>query len=390
MFRAISTILFLVALAAGCGDLPTDVMEEGAGDFTATEPLRCDSDGGITIGQTRSGRLEHGDCASHPGGWFDRWTLTLDRAADVRIDMTSGTFDTVLELLDASGYGIAYNDDALGTLNSRIVTSLGPGTYAVIARTYQAGAGGAYELAVEESEGCGEGPHQIVLGVELGGEITGDDCLLDHWALTDSLSLTLTEDARIDFVVKSTDFRPLIIVRDEQRRDVLFAVDETGGGVAQGRATLGAGTYGVYVVSDGPALGSYQLLAEEVACEEPLPISMGETVEGTLDEGDCVRSGGAFRDVWALELDAERTVRVDLESADFDAWVAVIDEEGREVAVDDDSGPGFDASLLVTLPAGRYRILASSFGPGGVGSYTLMVAEETVATAIAAAAARDG
>lgn len=388
MFRAIPTILVL-ALAAGCGDLPTDVMEEGFGNFTATEPLGCDPDGGIAIGQTRSGRLEQGDCASHPGGWFDRWTLTLDRAADVRIDMTSGTFDTVLELLDASGYMIAYNDDALGTLNSRIVTSLGPGSYAVIARTYGAGAGGAYELAVGESEGCGEGP-EIVLGEELGGEITGDDCLLDHWALTDSLSLTLTEDARVDFVVKSTDFRPLIIVRDEQRRDVLFAVDETGAGIAQGRATLGAGTYGVYIVSDGPELGSYQLLVEEVACEEPLPVPMGEAVEGTLDEGDCVRSGGAFRDAWELELAAERTVRIDLESADFDAWVAVIDEEGREIAVDDDSGSGFDASLLVTLPAGRYRILASSFGPGGVGSYTLTVAEETVATAAAAAGARDG
>jgi serine protease Do len=100
-----------------------------------------------------------------------------------------------------------------------------------------------------------------------------------------------------------------------------------------------------------------------------------------LDEGDCVREGGQFRDAWALDVEARRTVRVDLESDDFDAWVSVVDEEGREIASDDDSGTGFDASLMVTLPAGRYRILASSYGPGAVGAYTLTVAEVAAAGA---------
>lgn len=377
---AIAMLPLLTALASGCGDLPMDVMEEQPEGFTPVSPLECRAAGDIAMGQARSGRIEEGDCADYGGGRFDRWTLDLEGRAAVRIDMTSGAFDTVLELLDASGYGIAYNDDASGTLDSRIVTSLEPGTYAVIARTYAPGALGAYQLRVQEAEGCVEGP-EIVLGEEIAGEITDGDCLLDQWAPMDSLSLTLSEAARLDFVVKSTDFRPLIIVRDEYRRDVLFAFDGTGSGTVQGRATLGAGAYAVYIVADGPELGSYRLLVDEVACDEPRSVSMGDAVQGTLDQGDCIREDGQFREAWVLDLDAGHTVRVDLESDDFDAWVSVMDEEGREIASDDDSGAGFDASVVVTLPAGRYRILASSYGPDAVGRYTLTVTEVPAAGA---------
>jgi hypothetical protein len=104
---AIATLPVLVGLAAGCGDLPTEAMEEGGASFTPTAPHDCESAGDIALGQTRSGRIEQGDCSSYEGGRFDRWTLTLDSDADVRIDLTSRAFDTVLELLDASGYGIA-------------------------------------------------------------------------------------------------------------------------------------------------------------------------------------------------------------------------------------------------------------------------------------------
>ena len=202
------------------------------------------------------------------------------------------------------------------------------------------------------------------------------DCLLDRWMPADSFALTLPEDARLDFVAKSPDFRPLILVRDERRWDVFAAYDQSGSGTAQGRTTLAAGSYVVYVLPDGHGIGSYQLLVEEVACEAPRPITIGEAVEGTLDESDCVRAGGAFRDAWSLELETERSLRIDLASADLDAWLSVTDVDGVEIARDDDSGPGFDSSLSITLGAGRYTVLASSFGPGDMGDYNLSVVEE--------------
>ena len=307
----------------------------------------------------------------------------------VRIDMRSDAFDTVLELLDPRGDMVAWNDDSYGTLNSRIVVALAPGDYDVVARTYGPGMRGAYEIEMERSGGCEGGA--IVLDDEIAGEVTEDDCLMDQWVPADSLVLSLAEDTRLDFTVKSADFRPMVVVRDQRRWDVFAAYDETGAGTAQGRVTLGAGTYTVYVFSDGSELGGYQLLVEEVGCDAPLPVAVGETVEGTLDELDCVRSGGAFRDAWSLELGAERSLRIDLASDDLDPWLAVLDEDGLELAHDDDSGPGFDASLRVTLAPGWYTIVASSFAPGPLGDYTLTVGEDATASGMAGpAAVEDG
>jgi hypothetical protein len=309
-------------------------------DFTATPPGACTPDGALSVGTARQGVIEEGDCAQFPDDRYDRWTLALDADTDVRIDMRSGSFDTMLELLGAHGRVIAVNDDAYGTLNSRIVTFLPRGSYDVIARTYAPGMRGSYDIGVEVAEGC-QGA-EIVLGQEFTGEVTAADCLVDQWMPADSFSLTLPEDTRLDFVTKSTDFRPLLLVRDERRWDVFAAYDQNGTGTAQGRATLAAGSYVVYVLPDGQGLGSYQLLVEEVACEAPRPVIVGGTVEGTLDESDCVRDGGAFRDVWSS---------------------------------------GFDAALGVTLSPGRYTVLASSFGPNDVGDYSLSVVAEGSAAA---------
>ena len=385
--RRLAAVVCLALVAGACGDLPVSLTEDEYGNeyenFDATPPHACTPDGALSVGTRHQGEIEEGDCAQFPGDRYDRWTLSVDVETQVRIDLRSGAFDTMLELLNGRGEMIAFNDDSQGTLNSRVVALLVPGDYDVIARPYGQDMRGSYEIGVAVAEGCG-GDADIVLGEEIAGEITDDDCLMDQWMPADSFSLTLSEDTRLDFTAKSPDFRPLLVVRDARGWDVFVAYDEMGSGTAHGRATLGSGTYVVYVLSDGPGYGVYQLLVEEVGCEAPHPVAVGETVEGTLDESDCVRSGGAFRDGWSLELDAERTLRIDLASDDLDAWLAVLDENGVEVASDDDSGPGFDASLTVTLQPGRYTLVASSFGPGWVGDYTLSVVEDGTAAAAAA------
>ncbi len=383
----LAALLSLAFMAGACGDLPFSVDEDEYGNqygnFDPTPPHACTSAGALTLGSSHGGSIQDGDCGRHPDERYDRWTLSLDAATAVRIDMRSRVFDTFLELLDGGGGVIAMNDDSYGSLDSRIVVVLAPGDYDVIARAYAPGMRGAYEIDVQLSEGCGG--EAIVLGEEMAAEITDEDCLFDQWTPADSLVLTLAEDTRVDFTVKSADFRPVTVVRDRRGWDVFAAYDHNGVGTAHGRVTLGAGTYTVFVFSDGPELGAYQLLVEEVGCDVPLPVTLGETVEGTLDELDCVRSGGAFRDAWSLELDVERSLRIDLASDDMDPWVAVLDEDGLELAHDDDSGPGFDASLAVTLGPGRYTIVTSSFAPGLVGDYTLSVVEEATAAGVVGA-----
>jgi tetratricopeptide (TPR) repeat protein len=62
--------------------------------------------------------------------------------------MTSDEFDTLLILLGPDGEEVAFNDDAEGSLNSRIVYTVPTsGQYTIVARSY-AGNGGNYSLQV--------------------------------------------------------------------------------------------------------------------------------------------------------------------------------------------------------------------------------------------------
>ncbi|MBE2184918.1 MAG: PPC domain-containing protein [Anaerolineae bacterium] len=78
-------------------------------------------------------------------GARDQWTLVISEQTPVTIQLNSNDFDTYLELYQGSSR-INYNDDANGSLNSEIETTLQPGTYTVVARGFSESASGAYSL----------------------------------------------------------------------------------------------------------------------------------------------------------------------------------------------------------------------------------------------------
>ncbi len=105
----------------------------------------------------------------------------------------------------------------------------------------------------------------------------------------------------------------------------------------------------------------------------PQTIDFGETVNGTLDTNDCLRTGGAFQESWELVLANDITARIDLESAEFDAFLVLKDSQGNVIATDDDGGTGLNSRIERVLAAGTYEIVASSFGPNQTGAYQLTV-----------------
>jgi len=60
-------------------------------------------------------------------------------------------------------------------------------------------------------------------------------------------------------------------------------------------------------------------------------------------------------------------------SSDVDAFLTIADFDGTVLAEDDDGGSGLNARMRVQLEAGSYIVVASSFGAGEVGAYTLSV-----------------
>lgn len=105
-------------------------------------------------------------------------------------------------------------------------------------------------------------------------------------------------------------------------------------------------------------------------------IAVGDSVTGALEiEGDV--------DWFAAELQQGESYAIDLEGAPTgqgslpDAFVHVFDENGNELATDDDGGTGFNSRLIFEPPAtATYYIAASAFS-SGTGSYTLSLDEFT-------------
>jgi hypothetical protein len=112
-------------------------------------------------------------------------------------------------------------------------------------------------------------------------------------------------------------------------------------------------------------------------------------VRGTLHAGSPKLSDGSHYDSWTIRVTAPQRVKIQMVSADFDAYLMVYrSTAGRltKLAEDDDSGGDLDAELTVSLPAaGEYEIVANSSDSAAVGAYRLTA---TAAGAVAASAAR--
>lgn len=108
-------------------------------------------------------------------------------------------------------------------------------------------------------------------------------------------------------------------------------------------------------------------------CDEVRRISIPATVDGDLRSGDCrLRQDDTPVDYYEFTVNSSRTVFIDLESFDFDAYVLLYHEDGRLIAEDDDGGVDTDASLAVDLRPGRYVVAANSYEGEG-GEYRLYV-----------------
>ncbi|MDX2163605.1 MAG: DVUA0089 family protein [bacterium] len=105
-------------------------------------------------------------------------------------------------------------------------------------------------------------------------------------------------------------------------------------------------------------------------------IDLGDSVEGelTLDEP-------AF--AYTLVIEAETFVELRLTSDDFDCYLTLLDEDGDEIAFDDDGAGNLDSSISTSLDAGTYTVVAQSYSyrngqPTALGDFTLSAQERRV------------
>lgn len=194
---------------------------------------------------------------------------------------------------------------------------------------------------------------------------------------------------RLTVDLVSPDFDAYLIVRDPD--GFTLGSDDDSGGELNARLHLILAREGTYrilatAVTDS-ARGRYTLSVSgwetppAAAPGQSVPIAPGETRSGVLEPGDELSADGPYQDRWTFDARSGARFRVELRSGDLDAYLTVLGPDGAVVGSDDD-GLG-DRNSLVSFrapSAGRYTILASSFGDElRAGVYRLTLLEETEA-----------
>ena len=378
--RRSSFELFLYALlclgVAACGSDNTvgvDEDEDVDVDEDVTNPCLVATP--ISIGESVGGRLNASDCLQPDGAFGERWSLSLSDQTDVRIDLASSAFDAFLELQNDVGTVIAQNDDAGGSLDSRLVLTLRAGSYIILARSLFSRRAGDYQLTVSEAPDCSP-VGSLELGQTVTGALADGDCLFEFGGNMDNWSLSLTSTQRLRFDLKSSDFTELLLVRDQDG----FIVNGASGGGPIGHARLdtelSAGDWTISVTTDfGTALGTYELTVDVAPpCTPGTDLVLGETVTGDLSPSDCT-DFGLPADSFGITLTEETAISIHLKSPDFEPFLILRDANGLDIAIGFDEMRDGNARIRQSLSAGSYALFAATFSFPPEGSYQLTVSE---------------
>lgn len=103
--------------------------------------------------------------------------------------------------------------------------------------------------------------------------------------------------------------------------------------------------------------------------------------QGNLKSGDSViTDDSTFYDQYKFSGSKNQSIKIYLESQDFDTYLMLLDAQGNKLAENDDRGEDSSNSFLhVTLPKqNTYRVVVNSYQPQSQGKYNLRVVEDNL------------
>ena len=109
-------------------------------------------------------------------------------------------------------------------------------------------------------------------------------------------------------------------------------------------------------------------------------INIGQTINGNLQNGDCLYTDNSYYDAYTFSGTAGQQIAISMNSTQFNAYLFLVQGNypgGTIVAQDNNGGGGNNARIpatsgFLTLAAtGTYTILANSFSAGESGTYSL-------------------
>jgi S1-C subfamily serine protease len=285
--------------------------------------------------------------------------------------------DPWLMVRDSQGKVLAEDDDSGGFPNSLIVFSpTKDDVYQVVATVFKGGPVGPFTLSIREETGLTLGPK----GWEMKGTLTNKD-YPDHQMLSPAQTFNLILKKNKTYVVdmKSKEFDPYM--RLENMSGLTLKNEDVGG---NGHSTLffnpkEDGIYRVVGTTYDFKTGSFELQVRENLPPKQYDVGPdGLKLAGVLqtsDPADFVNGQlTKFRSkMYHVKLLAGQKYRIDLTSSEFDPFLRVEDNSGKELAFNNDKGEMKNAQLIFSPQVeGSYRIIVSH-NDNRMGAFNLSV-----------------
>jgi hypothetical protein len=345
----------------------------------------------LRVGQSVTGQLVESDEPVNSRGRFHAYRLDATEGQRLLLAAESEQFDTYLVVGRQVGPVLdelkTDDDGGEGTHSRMRFTAPRTGSYVVLVQAFAEDGMGPFTLSVAEAPAPTTGATRSISfgATEEGALADTDNEDEESGKFYDQYSFRGRAGQRIEITMASDEFDTYLALGRLDGCDWQeLTTDDDGGEDTDSRLRFvlpGDGEYVVRATSFGDNQGSYTLALRE---REPSPtptsrrISAGQAVEGELDEDDPVlEADQSFYELWTYQGRAGEQLRINMESADFDTYLAIGRMDGdefEEIATMDDGGEGTNSLLEVTLPSdGEYVIRANAFSAGETGAYTLRV-----------------
>lgn len=285
-------------------------------------------------------------------------------------------------LLNSRGQMIGVNTSIFTTGSNGGSVGIGFAIPTDVVQTFLASVRAGTATAAAPASRASREPTPIALGAAVQGQLNDSSNILPDGSFYNPYVFEGRAGQTITVEMNSQDVDAYLILLAPDRDD--FSIqDDDGGGDLNARISVQLPYTGSYLVlanslAEGEA-GSYQLrLTGDQASGSAGPAPSGSAnlrQQGNLGPGDRTLQDGSFFQEFSFQGQAGQSLRIRLESPDFDTYLMLLDEGRNRIAENDDANPNTtNSEIAARLPRdGVYTVLVNSFGPGERGRFLLTV-----------------
>ncbi len=315
---------------------------------------------------TVSGSLDASSCLLSDGTAYQAYRLVLPDRGAVQIALGNTTNNLFLILRDGSGAQIASG--------LSIQQPIEAGSYLLLVNGQTPGQVGGYTIQTSFTPEPGmlcANFDSIGLDDSIAGWLGVSGCSLPSGTAYEAYSLTTLGSGALSVSVSSSDFTPVIIVRQADGTAVA-----SGGAV---EAAVYAGTSYQILISTADVAGAYQVStsfqpAATETCVPQATYSASGSDNSTVTNASCTATGAdgglTYFTYYNLSLSAAGLADLSAASSDFIPTLYLLDQSGNLLASDSGGGGGTApqsiAEIRTQLAPGNYTVeIVSTAGTGG-------------------------